>query len=210
MTLRHSLLAAAVLAIAAGQAQATTTNLAVTGSIVPTACIIALSNNGVVDIGQIDITKLSAVAENLLPSHTVDVTIGCSTATQIATVVTEERAGSATQTGNAYFGLGRTSSSAQIGHYTVRADSGKADSVDTPVIGAADVTTWTSPGGGVPVEHGAGNKYTAVGATATGPASARDVQWTLHITPTIAPTGSLALTGPEDVDGQMTLTLVYL
>ena len=207
MNLQLPLLCAALLM--AGSASATTANFTVTGTITPPACTIGLSNGGAVNLGQIDLATLSAAAENPRPAQNVDVSIVCSAAAKIATSVTDDRAGTASAPDNANFGLSNTSAGNAIGYYKVFAENGVADSAPATVIGSTDATSWISPAGGVPVEHG-NAKYTSVGDTATGPATATTVGWTLRIEPTIASASSMAITRVETINGQMTLTLVYL
>jgi type 1 fimbria pilin len=210
MKLHHTLLAVAVLSLAATSANARTADITVSGSIVPPACNIQLSNGGVVNLGQVDLATLDQTNPTDLAIQNVTVGISCTAAAKVATSVTEDRPGTSYTVGNDYFGLNNTASGNPIGHYRVFAEDGLADTVAATVIGSANGTAWSSPVGGVPVEHGAGRKFTSLGSTATGPAAAMALQWTLRIEPTIAPANSLAITGSQAIDGQMTLTLAYL
>ena len=207
MKLHLSLLSIAMLC--ATSAQAATVDLQVQGTIVPAACTIGLTNSGVINLGQIDLATLSDVADNPQTAQNVDVTISCSSAAKVATIVTDDRSGTASTPDNANFGLNNTSGGNPIGFYKVFAENGLADSVAATVIGSTNSTSWVSPAGGVPVEHG-GAKYTSVGDTTTGPATASTIGWTLRIEPTIASASSMAITRIETISGQMTLTLVYL
>lgn len=210
MKLFPSLLAAGALALAAGSVHASTADLAVTGSITPDACTLSLTNNGDVDLGMLDISTMNAATVNVLPDQVVDVVIACTAAVKFATIAEEDRPGTSYTAGNEYFGLNDAANGAPIGHYTIRAATGTIDASPATVISSTNVTAWTSPAGGVKVEHGTGAKYTAVGSTVSGPAAATNASWKLTISPTIAPIDSLALTGPQDIDGRMTLTVVYL
>jgi type 1 fimbria pilin len=210
MKLRHTLLATAVLAIAAPAANAANADLTVTGTIVPGSCTLTLANNGNVDLGVIDLTTLNQSAVTDLADKTVAVDIVCSAATKFATEATENRPGTSYTAGDQYFGLGETSNSEKIGYYQIGVGNATADSVAATAIASTNLTTWAIPGGGVKVQHGAGTKYTSVGTAATGPATVTEASWDLTITPTIAPRDELALTGPEGIDGNMTLTIVYL
>ncbi|MCC8362792.1 DUF1120 domain-containing protein [Lysobacter sp. A6] len=209
MKLQLSLLAAALLTIGAGTVHANSVDLTVTGTITPPSCTIQLSNGGAIDLGQVDLATLSDVADNPLTVQNVDVLITCASAAKVATSVVEDRPGTASTVGDDNFGLNNTAGGNPIGFYKVFAENGVADTVATPVIASSNLSTWTSPAGGTPVAH-IGNKFTAVGTTAGGPASATTVGWSLRIEPTIAPSTSLALTGAQAIDGQMTLTLNYL
>ena len=207
MKLQLSLLSASLLFATASNAA--TVELKVQGTIVPPSCTISLSNNGAVDYGQVDLATLND-APNALPTKNVDVGIVCASAAKVATSVTEDRPGTSMTVGNAYFGLNNTSNNIAIGEYQVFAENGLADTVTATVISSANGATWISPTGGVPVEHGTGQKITSVGTTAGGPASATTSSWTLRIESTLNSTSNLAITGTESIDGQMTLTLMYL
>lgn len=210
MKLFPSLLAAGVLAFAAGNAHASNADLLVTGSITPDACTMSLTNSGDVDLGILDISTMNAAAVNPLADQVVDVAIACSAPVKFATMATEDRPGTSYTAGNDYFGLNNAANGAPIGHYTIKAATGLADGTAATVISSLDVLAWSSPAGGVKVEHGTGAKYTAVGSAVSGPAAATNASWKLTISPTIAPIDTLALTGPQDIDGRMTLTVVYL
>jgi type 1 fimbria pilin len=207
MKLHLSVLSIAMLC--ATSAQASTVDLEVRGTIVPAACTIALTNGGAINLGQIDLATLSDVADNPQTAQNIDVTISCGSAAKVATIVTDNRTGTASTADNANFGLNNTSGGNPIGFYKVFAENGLADSVAATVIGSTNATSWVSPAGGVPVEHG-NAKYTSVGDTTTGPASAATIGWTLRIEPTIASRSSMGITRIEPIDGMMTLTLVYL
>jgi hypothetical protein len=209
MKLQLSLLAAAMLTLGAGTANANSADLTVTGTITPPACGISLTNGGAIDLGQIDLAMLSDVADTPLPDENLDVAITCTAAAKVVTSVTENRPGTASTVGDDNFGLGNTAGGNPIGFYKVFADNGLADTVAATVIASTNLSTWTTATGGTPVAH-TGSKYTAVGTTTGGPASATEVAWELRIEPTITSTTSLALTGPQGIDGRMTLELMYL
>jgi hypothetical protein len=170
----------------------------------------SLTNGGDVDLGVLDISTMNASAINTLVDQMVDVTIQCTAPVKFATTAAEDRPGTSYTAGNEYFGLNNAGNGAPIGHYTIKAGTGLADDVVATVIGSIDALAWASSAGGVNVEHGTGAKFTAIGSAVSGPAAATKASWKLTISPTIAPINTLALTGPQDIDGRMTLTVVYL
>jgi hypothetical protein len=208
MNMRH-LIPAVLLMLATTPVIAQTTPFTVTGTIVPASCTINLTNNGAVNLGQVDVAILNQAAPTDLAVQNVTVSIACAAAARVATSVTEDRPGTSYSSGDAFFGLGMTSGNNPIGYYQVAATNGLANGVGANVIASTNGTTWTTAAT-VPVEHGAGRRYTAVGTTGGGPATTTTAEFTLAITPTIAPASSLALTGTENINGQMTLTIVYL
>ena len=209
MNMRRNLLASMLLLAIAPTAGASTANFTVSGTIVPPSCTVDLTNNGAVDLGQIDPATLNQASTTDLPVQNVTITISCAAAARVATSVTEDKAGTSYSAGDQYFGLGMTSGNNPIGYYQVAAGSGTANGVAASLIASTNGMSWTTATS-VPVEHGAGRRFTAVGTTGAGPASTTTAVWTLAITPTIAPASSLALTGTEAIAGQMTLTVVYL
>lgn len=209
MNMRHTILASLLLVAIAPAADASTANFTVSGTIVPPSCTVDLTNNGAVNLGQIDPATLNQATTTDLPIQNVTITITCAAAARVATSVTEDKPGTSYSVGDQYFGLGMTTGNNPIGYYQVAAGSGTANGVAASVISSINGTSWTTAAT-VPVEHGAGRRFTAVGTSGGGPASTTTAVWTLGITPTIAPASSLALTGTESISGQMTLTVVYL
>lgn len=211
MNMRHKLTIAVLALVAAPVAGAATVDFEVKGTIVPPSCTIGLTNNGAIDLGQIDLATLND-APNPLPAENIDVTVSCAAAVKVATSVTEDRSGSSMTAGDSYFGLGMTAGAtpAPIGHYQVFGVNGLANTVAASVIGSQAGATWVTQAAGTPIEHGAGYKMTSVGTTAGGPTAITSAQWTMRIEPTLNSTSALALTGNQAIDGRMTLTLMYL
>jgi type 1 fimbria pilin len=212
MKLRHSLLATTLLAALSSTAMAQrSADLTVIGTIVPGSCTLTLSNGGNVDLGQIDLAQLDPLVATALPAQNVAVSIACAAPMRFATTATENRPGTASATGDSFFGLGETSAGNPIGFYELRVASPTADGVAANAIASANATAWTVPAGGVKVEHGTGNTLTAVRTGASGgPSILTTATWNLQVHPTIAPSDSLALTASEYIDGSMTLDIVYL
>jgi type 1 fimbria pilin len=91
--LRNGLLLTMLATACSGAFAAESADLSVKGVIRPSACSIALSNNGTVDYGTISAKSLSATAVNKLPDRDVTMTINCDAATKVGFRVEDNRAG---------------------------------------------------------------------------------------------------------------------
>lgn len=213
MKLRHKLLTSALIALAAPAAFAQSfAELKATGLLVPGSCTLALTNGGIVALGAINEIDLDPQAETALPAGSVSVDINCTAPTKVAAMITENRAGSSTRTGDASFGLGKTSTGVSIGFYEAVAKTPMADGAPSTFITAPNTVgnLWASPTGDAFLEHGTGRKFVAFGTAAAGPSSVTTASLDIEVRPTIAPTTVLMLPAPETIDGSLTMALVYL
>ena len=95
--LRNGLLLTMLATACSGAFAAESADLAVKGVIRPSACSIALSNNGTVDYGTISAKSLSATDVTKLPDRDVTMTINCEAATKVGFQVADNRVGTAAQ-----------------------------------------------------------------------------------------------------------------
>ena len=93
--LRNGLLLTMLATACSGAFAAESADLAVKGVIRPSACSIALSNNGTVDYGTISAKSLSATDVTKLPDRDVTMTINCEAATKVGFSVVDNRDGTA-------------------------------------------------------------------------------------------------------------------
>ena len=93
--LRNGLLLTMLATACSGAFAAESADLAVKGVIRPSACSIALSNNGTVDYGTISAKSLSATDVTKLPDRDVTMTINCEAATKVGFQVADNRVGTA-------------------------------------------------------------------------------------------------------------------
>ena len=91
--LRNGLLLTMLATACSGAFAAESADLSVKGVIRPSACSVALSNNGTVDYGTISAKSLSATAVTKLPDRDVTMTINCDAATKVGFQVVDNRGG---------------------------------------------------------------------------------------------------------------------
>ncbi|WP_176470416.1 DUF1120 domain-containing protein [Pseudomonas sp. Irchel 3F5] len=112
----------ALLTFVSAGANASSTDVSLTGMITPTACIPTLSAGGRVDFGDIKIADLPIEPgmpnHSLLPQRSLTLQVSCGAPTALALVATGNRRDSSS-TGDPWsFGLGNAPSGDTIGHYT--------------------------------------------------------------------------------------------
>ncbi|MGY4835199.1 DUF1120 domain-containing protein [Burkholderia pyrrocinia] len=209
------------------------TDLAVTGQILPGACKVTAANGGTIDYGIISAaTGLNKDSDTQLQAVRLEdaLEIHCAAATRISLTVSDNRQGSAggntTSTGSAggYWvanagngaGLGFDSGGHRIGGYAGTISSWTADN--------KGVTGAVAPGGsggvvynyaGLPGTHqgdiaSAGNGATYVFTQSGTIVSAQDYSMSLEVAADIAPAKTLTLDRPVRLDGSMSFQLNYL
>jgi hypothetical protein len=231
MKTTHLLAAAAAMLMAATVTThaAETADLAVTGMIRPSACNATLSGGGTVNFGTISAQTLSSTAGTALPEQNVTLTINCDAPTTVGITTSYNRAGTvnaaaraaaatASSASNApmhYFGLG-SSGGRTIGAYTLRFGAAQnaaatADGGAVRTLESGNRTTWTATTTSGTVVND--NTYTTSwGApNTTTPSAYSTIVQPYVLYTAIAPTSQLPeQTGPVDLDGLLTFSIVYL
>lgn len=221
MKLRNSLLAAAMLAFAAPAAMAqSTSDVTITGTLVPGSCDIVLSNGGVANFGSIDYAALNQNGvKKILPFQTVTSTFTCSGPTMFTvTAVDNNRITlpASTAGDNSLYGLGLTAEGNAIGYFDLWLDAGgsvEADGASATVIQSANLTAWTAASAGWQALNGSTGSpiaYRSFGTAAAGPQAITTGFWRYQVTPYIQGRNQLALTQDEAIDGSATFEIVYL
>jgi type 1 fimbria pilin len=127
--LRNGLLLTMLATACSGAFAAESADLSVKGVIRPSACSVALSNNGTVDYGTISAKSLSATDVTKLPDRDVTMTINCEAATKVGFKVVDNRDGTASDVlnpidpaakGGVPFGLGAVDGK-NLGGYGIQA-----------------------------------------------------------------------------------------
>lgn len=183
------------------------TDLTVTGTITPSACMPSLSNGGVVDYGKISSTTLNPVRDTFLESRTLNLDVNCDAATVFALHIFDNRAGSSSSASPITFGLGLINGNQKLGHYYVFVNRATADGVAAQAISSLDNgATWTTQA------LLRSDNYLAVAASDnwTVPVAARDMTLELTVDPVIARADRLDLSNEVAIDGSATLEMKYL
>lgn len=208
-------------------------DLKVNGVLVNGACTPTLDGGGTVNYGHIPVGNLSPTATNQLGIKPVNLTITCDQAIPIGFTTTDNRASSlqVLTIANAYsngisaaaatteYGLGTTAGGVKIGAYAIGVTVGgtTADGVVTDLLSngnGADTSrrTWSKTSAGSTLS-GSPGFIRVLTSAATGtltPISAKVFVYPLRVVAAIQSTNALAITDNTNLDGDTTISLVYL
>ena len=190
------------------------TNVALSTTIVPGGCQINLSNNGVVDLGQIPYDTLNLASPTVYADRIVSVSVLCTNAIPVSFVAIENRPGTAylvdgtPDTARRSFGVGRTSHNVPIGAYQVLLENMTVNGTPATPIAGNYVTGWTTSSP-MYLKPGLFDRFIGPGDPGSGLTPITNASWNLRVKPLIAPRNSLLLRGAATINGSITLTLVY-
>lgn len=220
--MKKVLLATAVALASTSAFADSTAVMKVKGTLTNSACTAELGNGGVLDYGYIRLGELSANSSNKLGQKQIPVSINCTAATKLGFTVTDNRsdtnpqipvdiAGNLNQTAKYYtYGVGKTADGVKIGNYgmwmtDITADGETVDSIannhDWPS------TSWKKTG--IPRSDAFQTIAFATTGTTT-PIAITNATFNFNTNLVIWDTTTLAVTDDTALDGQNTLTLVYL
>jgi len=196
---------------------AETTELKVTGSVRPPACIPSFTGDGVIDYGTIPAKSLKAGQFTALPAKDISLTITCTAATQVAYRVADNRTSSKVygiagpdvfdDFGN--YGLGR-SDGKNIGGYKIQfTTNNSADSVAARNITSVNGQPWYANDYG---NVNADIRY-RFGFTTTAsaqPSAFKQLVTTLRVSAFINKPEELNLTHDVPLDGSATFEILYM
>jgi len=213
---------------------AETATLKVKGTLTNAACTPTLSNGGTIDYGTLHLGELSATNVNQLGARDIRLTINCDSSTKVAFTSTDDRQDSDAHVevaspydpssmvpvdDDSTFGLGKTAGGVSIGSYVVVADidSASADGSAAPIIYKPtdklndDGVAWTHLTSlySLPLQDKNEGNMT-VGDQSFVPIAFKTATFYLKVSAAIQPTETLAITDVTDLDGQATISLVYL
>jgi type 1 fimbria pilin len=224
---KQTALAAALLVVTtaafAQTANPQTADVKVIGTITPDSCGITITNSGVFDYGSIAASSLSNTSVNDLGTKDETMTIDCgNAATKVAVNTIDNRSGTAdisvvADTGaasaNYLFGLG-TASGVKLGGYklslvssSIQADGNPVDEIYSGNNGlnwtqVTDTQLRTTPGQIVSVMDPAGGTVT--------PIAFKLLTADLQVHAAVVSTSTLPITNNIPLNGDATLSLVYL
>ncbi|WP_165464084.1 DUF1120 domain-containing protein [Enterobacter cloacae] len=201
---------------------AETAVLKVKGTLTNSACTPEIGNGGVIDYGRINLGGLSATTNNVIGEKEVPVTITCTAATKVGFKVQDDRKDSNAQLpvevhGNAdmtdayyTYGVGTTTGGVKIGNYglwmkdvtangatvdaIIKNDDWSADKWQKSVVPRSDAFTTSA--------------FATTGTTE--PLAITTAGFNFVSNLVIRDTATLAITDDTQLDGQATLSLVYL
>jgi hypothetical protein len=208
-------------------------DLKVTGVLVTGACTPTLDGGGSVNFGNIPVGDLSPTATNQLGSRNINLTITCDQAIPIGFTTTDNRLssvqsltvakGSATNADIAtpanLFGLGQTAGGVNLGAYTIAtvvgsatADGNAIDVLNNSIGADSNNRNWVKSASGSTADGGAGAvQVTSAAATGTlVPVAGKVFVYPLKVTAAVQGTNALNITTNTNLDGDTTISLVYL
>jgi len=211
---QHSLLLGAVLlalgshASASTAAPGSTAHLSVNAQILPAACVLTLNDDGHVGLGDVRMDELRAEGWTTLPEVGVAATVACQQPTNVVIGFTDETPGQSQD--DTSFGLwGRVGEDLrELGAYFVRVDDALVDNRLIATLfhlrqphGASSYTANDTRR----VRSAPGN-FTAFGLNRL----LENVSFTLAIVPRIAPLTTFDGADTVQLEGRMSMELVYL
>ncbi|HDR2706195.1 DUF1120 domain-containing protein [Enterobacter mori] len=194
----------------------------VKGTLTNAACTAELGNGGVVDYGYIRLGELSDTSNNKLGQKQIPVTINCTAPTKVGFTITDNRgdsnaqlpvdiAGNLNQTAKYYtYGVGMTNDGKKIGNYGMWMTDTTVDGKSVDSIAQNhdwSATSWKKTG--IPRS----DAYQTIAFAETGtttPMAITAASFNFVTNLVIWDTSTLAITDDTALDGQNTMTLVYL
>lgn len=220
--------ALAVLA-ASYNVMAESVDMRVTGAVTPIACKPTLSDNGVVDFGDIHTNVLKNDEVSLLQPKNINLTIDCTAPAKIAVLATNARPGTTlaqTEEGSAgtakpviSTGMGNGGGVAglgldgdkKIGAYGLTIQNTTLDGTRAASLRSNDKLTWTNTYSDSYFNESGNYKYISWYTTdLTAPAAFKNMTTTIRVTAYINKASELDLTKPIKLDGQTNFEMFYL
>lgn len=184
---------------------ASSVELAVRGTITPSACTPAFAGSNIIEHGKIAAKDLRQDNPTLLPRSTVQLSITCEASTFFAIKPIDNRSG--TGTSSADFGLGFVNGDKKLGRFYLTPKHMLADGIGVQPIASID-------GGSTWYAEWAWELQTLWGAGAMDDATtllpSRVLEIDLEVSTSIAPAERFDLSEEVAIDGSATLEVVYL
>ncbi len=221
--MKKIILATAIALCTTSALAAETTVMKVEGTLTSSTCDVQMGNGGIFDYGTLIIRDLSATANNKFAQRALPVTITCTAPTKVGFTMLDNRSDSNAQlpidiayfknvTSKYYgYGVGKTNEGVKIGTYSLWLTGYTVDGkTGVSVINHSrdwDPDLWDYTD--IPYSDGRGILTFAKYAT-TSPIAFTTASFDLQTNLVIRDTDSLAITDDTVLDGQATMTLVYL
>lgn len=199
--------------------------LKVQGTLTNSACSVTMSDGGVIDYGYIRLGNFSATDNNELGEKSLPVTINCDVATKLGFRMQDNQAdsnskiavpvkgGTASPGSASYYnyGIGKTTDGVNIGNYALWISNSVADGNNVDNI--LRNNDWSSNHPWAKTDSPRSDSFSLSTVAATGtlePIAFTTYTFDININTMIKDTTTLAITDDTPIDGQATMTLVYL
>lgn len=197
--------------------------LKVNGKLAASTCSVIMGNGGVIDYGYIRLNELNATENNDLGNKSIPMTIDCTAKTKVGFTMQDNRSSSKakvpitinghTDQSNDYYiyGVGKTAGDVKIGNYGLWLEDIKVDGAEADPI--ARNHNWSSTHqwmkSAVPRTDAFQTMSFAAAGTTT-PIAFKTATFNFVTELGIKDTNTLNITDDTALDGQATMTLVYL
>ena len=201
----RNLVLAILLASTGNAVAASSVDLAVKGSITPSACTPEMSNGGVLDVGTLSANDLNVETYTRLGEYSMQIRVTCESATLLALQTKDNRAGTDYRDEGG-FGLGLINDVEKLGLYWIYLSSAVADGAPARIIESLDSGSTWQLGGQLWFDT-----LTSVASNSSlAPMPVQSMSLEMAVRPIIAPTNTLTLTNEVPIDGSATVTVLYL
>ncbi|EBO9257931.1 DUF1120 domain-containing protein [Salmonella enterica] len=214
---------------AAAQAAESTAVLKVTGVLTNDACTPELDGGGVVDFGTKYINELSATETNQLGHKDLSFRISCTAPTKVGFTISDDRADSTASitventsftepnetawANSIRYGVGKTAGGVNIGAYSVALNRSALTADGQPqtaLTHSPGDTEWSAWVDSTDLLNHSGSLSYSLGSAAGMPVAFTNAEFPLRIALAVQKTDTLAITDNTTIDGQATITLIYL
>lgn len=189
------------------------TELSITGLILPSSCTVELGNDGNADLGEINAINLNHDTFTDLVRTTISLSVACEAEVRYAFFATDNVPASNAYNVD-YYGLGMTAGQKKIGGAKIYIENVTLDGV--PGFGTQSYNnggSWTDAGN-VPVGNILNRNqlrgYSWVQGSRYGPTPVKNLVGRLEIAPRIQATTALAIDDDTPIRGSVALNLFYL
>ncbi|HGN0868266.1 TPA: DUF1120 domain-containing protein [Providencia alcalifaciens] len=185
----------------------TAPELKVQGELMVPACKVVAGNNGVYDLGKLSPSLIKPVAHTILGGKTQLWTVDCDAETFLSFSVTDNREGTASISGNEYFGLGYVNNTGKIGYYRVSMKIATVDGKNSNVY----TTTSNSSFSALPTTFIAKGSRMGWASTNNQQQSGLNFSTLLSVEPVLASSSIMGgpVTDSAKIDGSMTLNFAF-
>lgn len=204
-------LVALAIAAAAPSAFAQSTDLTITGKILPGACTVDLGNGGTADLGDINTRDLNAEEPTDLAAVSLSLTVACESPVRFA-LEGIDNAGDSSAYGGRY-GLGKTPADEKIGGAELAMVSVTGDGADIFATHSTDTgDTWTPADNGTPalITMDGLTGFAKTQSATGGPDPMEALLGTLEVRARIQPRSAITIDDDVPINGSATINLKYL
>lgn len=202
-------LALAALVASGASFAASTTDIRVTGTIVPSACAPSFAGGDTYDLGRVSASDLQDNAHTALTASSKNLTITCAAPTRFALKGIDDRASTVSDAAEGRFGLGDNLGE-NLGYYTVKLNNILVDGAASAAFSSTDAgQNWSAaPTPQLQTSNANRTGFGTVGASE--PTAVTELTGSVEVNAFIAPASSLTLDDEVALDGAATLEVVYL